>query len=128
MRNFGPAAGFTLIEVMIALVIVAVGLGAAVRATMQVTSGAELMKLRTLAVWIAEDRLAEHAARRSWPAPGASTGALAQANVQFGWREQVRESADPSLRSVGVEVYAASDPAYVLARVTGIVTAPVRTP
>lgn len=113
-------AGFTLIEVLIALAIVAVGLGAAVRATIHVTSGAEQMKTRTLALWIAEDRLSENVARRSWPSPGAVQGTVTQANVPFVWRERVSPGPHPYFRRVTIEVSTAASPDYVLARLTGM--------
>lgn len=121
-------SGFTLIEVLIALAIVAVGLGAAVRATTQVTSGAEDMKVRTLALWIAEDRLAYHTARRSWPDPGVSQGTAAQAHVQFVWREAVAETATPLLRTIEVRVSTVAQPEYVLAQLTGFAASPPRKP
>lgn len=120
-------SGFTLIEVLIALAIVAVGLGAAVRATTQLTAGAEDMKTRTLALWVAEDRLADHAARRTWPNPGVSHGTAAQANVQFVWREAVAVTAHPVFRTVEVTVSTAAQPGYVLARLTGVASMPART-
>lgn len=119
--------GFTLLEVLIALTIVAIGLGAAVRATTQVTSGAENMKMRTLALWIAEDRLADHAARRSWPNPGVTQGAGTQASVPFVWRETVAPASDAALRSIEVTVASAAQPDYVLARLTGVAVMPPRT-
>lgn len=121
------ALGFTLLEVLIALTLVAIGLGAAVRATTQVTSGAEDMKMRTLALWIAEDRLADHAARRSWPNPGVAQGAGTQANVAFVWQETVAPASDGGIRSIEVTVAAAAQPDYVLSRLTGVAVMPART-
>ena len=121
-------SGFTLIEVLIALAIVAVGLSAAVRATTQVTSAAEDMKARTFAVWIAQDRLAEHAARRTWPNPGVSQGTAGQAHLQFVWRESIADTAVPFLRTVEVTVATAAQPEHVLARLVGLAAMPPRNP
>lgn len=120
--------GFTLLEILIALSIVAIGLGAAVRATIQVTSGAEEMRIRTLAIWVAENRLADHSARKSWPAQGNTQGVDLQANLQFVWQESVSDSGDPLRRSIEISVRAAPRPEYVLARMTGIVFMPVPKP
>lgn len=119
-----PGVGFTLIEVLIALTIVAIGLAAAVRATTQVTAGAEDLKMRTLALWIAEDRLADHSARRSWPDPGSSQGGAEQAHVPFVWRETVAPVSE-GLRSIEVEVASATQPRYVLARLMGVAAMPM---
>lgn len=120
--------GFTLVEVLIALAIVAVGLGAAMRATIHVTSGAEEVKARTLAQWIAEDRLAENRARADWSAVGTTAGSVTQADLPFVWRETVSATVHPALRAIAIEVSPAAQPGYVLARLTGALPAPQKTP
>ena len=59
--------GFTLIEVLVALAILAVALAAAVRASSTAADGALELKERLLATWIAQDRLAEYAALHAGP-------------------------------------------------------------
>ena len=49
---------FTLIEVLVALAIVAVALAAGMRALAQSADGASSLKARTLALWVAQNRLA----------------------------------------------------------------------
>lgn len=118
------ASGFTLLEVLVALAIVAIGLGAAIRATIQVTTGADALKTRTLAVWVAENRLSEHAARKDWPAPGKAQGAAGQAGIAFTWRETVGATAEPDFRRIDIVVATAAQPDYVLARLTGLLAMP----
>ena len=124
MRRAARDSGFTLIEVLIALTIVALGLSAAVRAATQVTSGALEMKTRTLALWVAENRLAEYRARTRWPAPGSYQGSSTQANVALVWRDAVTPTSDPTLRRIDIAVSAAAEPDYVLARLTGVAAMP----
>lgn len=116
--------GFTLLEVLVALAVIALGLGAAVRATGQVVASAEQTKLRTLALWVAQDRLAGHRVRKSWLAPGVSGGAATQAGIEFAWREQVAASPDPAVRTIEIAVSAASQPDYRLARLATVLSAP----
>jgi general secretion pathway protein I len=122
--GFAAGRGFTLLEILIALAIVAIGLAAAVRATSQVIAGTELARLRLLATWVAQDRLAEHSARASWPAPGTVAGSAAQGPFQFAWRETVASTSEPSLRQIEIAVSASDRPGYVLARLTGLLAKP----
>ena len=119
-----PSRGFTLIEILIALAIVAIGLAAAVRATYQVTIGTENARVRLVASWVAQDRLAERSARGDWPAPGTASGSATQGPFAFAWREVVSTTADPSLRRIDIVVADAARPDYIVARITGYLFAP----
>jgi general secretion pathway protein I len=120
--------GFTLLEILIALAIVAIGLAAAVRATAQVIAGTEHTRMRLLATWVAQDRLAEHSARAAWPAPGTATGNATQGPFQFAWHETVIPTPEPALRQIDIVVAAAGQPHYVLARLTGFLAGPEKRP
>lgn len=112
------AAGFTLIEVMAALAVVAIGLGAAVRAAAQVAATAEQAKLRTAALWVAQDRVAFHRALARSPAAGTATGRVSQAGIEFAWRETVSAMSGGSSRRVEVTVSIAAQPEHALASLT----------
>ena len=118
--------GFTLIEILVALAIVAIGLAAAVRATSQVIAGTENARLRLVATWVAQDRLAEHSARADWLAPGTGSGSASQGPFTFAWRETVSATSDPSLRRIDIAVAGAERPEYVVARLTGYLFAPAK--
>ncbi len=64
------ARGFTLVEVLVALAILAVALAAGMRAVAQSADGATLLKHRTLALWVAQNRLAAAQLAAPWPALG----------------------------------------------------------
>ncbi|MCC7115132.1 MAG: type II secretion system minor pseudopilin GspI [Burkholderiales bacterium] len=118
-----PAAGFTLVEILVALAIVAVALTAGLRALAQSADGAGTLKARTLALWVAQNRLAaaELAAEPSPPAE--RSGSAEQAGVAFVWRERVGGTPHPAFRRIDVEVAAADSPSYVLASLTGYLAA-----
>ena len=116
--------GFTLLEILVALAIVAIGLAAAVRATAHVTAGTESARMRLLASWVAQDRLAEQIARANFPAPGTATGSSTQGPFRFAWRETVSQTTEPVLRQIDIAVGAAEQPDYVLARLTGFLVEP----
>jgi general secretion pathway protein I len=112
--------GFTLIEVLVALAIAAIALTAVSRsASVSSTSAAEI-KLRTLAGYVAENRLGELEARRAWPPVGVSEGLERQAGIEFPWRVEVFATQHPLLRRVEVQVVDPVDRTHVLRTLVGI--------
>jgi general secretion pathway protein I len=106
---------------LVALAIVAVALTAGMRALAQSADGAGTLKARTLALWVAQNRLAAAELARELPATGRHHGEATQAGIAFVWRETVAGTPNPVFRRVEVEVAEAAAPDYVLARLTGYV-------
>jgi type II secretion system protein I len=79
--------GFTLIEILVALAIIAVALAAGMRALAQSADSATALKARTLGLWVAQNRLAAAQVAMPWPAPGSYRGNATQAGAPFLWRE-----------------------------------------
>lgn len=111
-------AGFTLVEVLVALAIVAVALLAALRSAGLGIDQAAGQRARLLAVWVAENRLAEHRARNAWLPLGTAEGTEVQAAQEFTWTEDVQTTPHPAFRRVELRVALASDAEYVLAHFT----------
>lgn len=121
------APGFTLVEVLVALAIVAIALLAALRASGQATNAVGELRLRLFAGWVAENRLAEHRARGDWLALGIGRGSQSEGGVDFAWREEVIATPNPAFRRVDVFVSAPATPsgeARALAHLTGFVVRP----
>ena len=118
--------GFTLVEVLVALAIVSIALIAALRASGQATNAVSELRLRLLAGWIAEDRLAEHRARGDWLPLGIARGRQSQGGVEFAWREEVIATPNSSFRRVDVFVAAPVEESRALARLTGFVVLPAK--
>ena len=113
--------GFTLVEILVALAVVAVALAAGMRALAQSADGAGTLKARTLAMWVAQNRIATAEFARDLPAAGQRSGDASQAGTAFVWRESVGATPNPAFRRIDVEVAEAAAPDYVLARLTGYV-------
>lgn len=107
--------GFTLLEVLVALAILAVALAAAARAGSIATDSAGDLKTRLLAGWVAQNRLAEHIARRSFPPAGKNEGSESQAGFNFRWRENVSDTPNPAFRKIEIKVFPVDDSDRVLA-------------
>ncbi len=117
-------AGFTLIEVMVALAIISIALMAALRASGQGASNVSELRSRLLAGWVAENRLAEHRARGEWFSPGIRRGTDRQAGIDFSWREEVTDTPNPSFRRVDIYIQATPTEPHVLAHLAGFITQP----
>ncbi|MDR0260920.1 MAG: type II secretion system minor pseudopilin GspI [Comamonas sp.] len=106
-------AGFTLVEVMVALAIVAVALAAFARMTSQSTSNQSAIEQRTLALLSAENSLAELRAG-SLLAAGSQVYDCSQADQALVCRVQV-SPAQQGLLTVAVEVYGGGASGQLLA-------------
>ena len=120
------ARGFTLLEVMVALAILALALMAALRAGAAATQNTGEIRLRQLADWVALDRLEEHRARRDWLPIGITGGETMQGNRRFRWEEKIGGTPNAQFRRIDIRVLAdeGNDPDYALARVTGFLIKP----
>lgn len=94
--------GFTLLEVLVALTIVAVALTATMRAMGSMTSASESLQTRMIATWSAENDLANLRLARAFPDPGSRGGTPGWA----WWRRSLRTTPNPVFRRVEVSVYA----------------------
>lgn len=102
--------GFTLLEVMIALVIVALSLTAVAASMSQMIFNSKMMRDRTYASWIAQNRIAEIRLAPTTPDVGASNGEVQYANVDWTWRAVVSETGVDDLYRIDVSVsFAGSD-------------------
>jgi general secretion pathway protein I len=115
-------SGFTLVEILVALAIVAIALTAGMRALAQATDGAASLKARTLALWIAQDRLAAAQIATPWPALGGYKGEAAGAT--FLWTASVSTTPNPAFRKIDIVVAEPQSPDYAIARLTGFLGNP----
>ena len=99
--------GFTLIEVLVALVIVALGIAAVMSALLSSASATERLRERALAEWVAANRLVETRTAVQFPALGRSTGVSPMAGRDWEWRQQVQRTAIDGVVQIVVEVRAA---------------------
>jgi general secretion pathway protein I len=116
------AGGFTLIEVLVAVVILAVALAATTRAASVATDGALETRQRLLAIWAAENRVAEIRARRLFPAVSGNRYTTTQGGLALVIDEVVADTANPVIRRVDLAVSDARDPGRVLSRITAYVS------
>lgn len=111
--------GFTLLESLVALAILAIALAAVLRATGASTNHVDALRQRLLADWVAQNRIALHAGRSDWLPVGSQQGEEAQAELKFIWQEEVSTTPNPSFRRIQVSVASIDDPKHELRRLSG---------
>lgn len=116
--------GFTLLEVLIALAIVAIGLSAALRASGVGTEGAREYRAHMQALWLAENVAAERVARQDWPGPGTTSREEDYAGQRFVVKETILPTQNSYFRRLEVDVAAVDEPARSLRHSVVFLTRP----
>lgn len=117
------SAGFTLIEVMVALVVASLALVAVMASISQMIDAGTAMRDRTYAAWIAQNQIAEMRLANTEPEVSTSNGEVEFAGLEWGWSATVSETGVEFLYRVDVAVtFAGSDD--VIRTVTGFIGEP----
>ena len=102
--------GFTLLEVLVALVIVGVALGASLRAVGSLSKNSDHLRSAMMATWSAENRLTQIRLATTWPDLGQSNFACPQDDLDLRCFQEVLATPNPSFRRVEVSVFDARYP------------------
>lgn len=111
--------GFTLLEVLVALFILAITMAAVSRTASSSIHHVDALRTRVIADWVAQNRLALHQARGDFLAPGIQTGSEEQAGQKYPWQEEIIATPNPTMRRIIVNVYAPNDAKHSLRELTG---------
>jgi general secretion pathway protein I len=91
MKSSIQKSGFTLIEVLVALVIVTLAVSALLGTVSSSASNVAYLKDKTLAEWVALNRLTELRIAQVMPDKGRRTGNTDMAGIRWQWEEEVIE-------------------------------------
>lgn len=98
------ACGFTLIEVLAALVIVALGMMAIIQAVSQTASNSTYLRDKTVAHWVAMNRLTEVRLQPSPPSIDESSGEVEMAGRTWRWTMEVTQTPVETMRRIDIRV------------------------
>jgi len=101
--------GFTLIEILIALAVLAVAMGSIIKAVSDYTGGLSHLRDRTMATWVARNVLNEFQMKTEWPSAGQRKGNMDMGQHEWRWVARISQTDEPELRRLDVEVLSPDD-------------------
>jgi general secretion pathway protein I len=116
--------GFTLLEAMVALVIVALGMMAVNTQLNRYTVAATYIEQKTLASWIASNKLTELSVGATWPEVGEQHEDVDFAGQKWRVLVKVQETDVKNLHRVDVSVSLSDDPDRIVHKLTGLIEPP----
>ena len=101
--------GFTLLEVLIAVAVLALALTAIISGGASYARSAADLRDKTLALWVAHDRLTQIDLQPTWPQIGDSSDDMAMGGTTWTWHVHVSGTQDPTLRRLDLYVVRKGD-------------------
>ena len=98
------ARGFTLIEVIVALVVVGLGMLAVIQTVSQTANNTSYIREKTIAHWIAMNQLTQTRLLPSVPAIDKSSDEVEMAGRDWRWTMEVKQTPVESIRRIEVRV------------------------
>lgn len=122
--------GFTLLEILVALVVVSLSMGAVVQTVGSYTHNQANLRDRVFAQWVARNQLTSVQVTGDWPSVGRKKGevdfpedASGRKSREWRWEMQVTQSPEEDMRRLDIDVFPADadDDAEPVARLSGFV-------
>lgn len=120
----GKKSGFTLLEILMALIFIALPLAAIIQSIGGYVYDAAYLKEKTFAHWVAMNQLTELQVTRQWPSTGDKSGESLMVGESWHWAYTVVSTPEPNMRRVDIEVFAPADQTSVLTTLTAYIGKP----
>ena len=118
-------SGFTLLEVLVALAVLALAMGATIKAAGDFTGNQVYLRDRTLATWVARNVLVQHQLDAAWPDVGERKGTMEMGRREWRWLARFSQTDEEALRRMDVEVGPLeSEDEEILATLSGFLREP----
>lgn len=116
--------GFSLLEVIIAIAVLAFAMTALVEGAGRGAFNANYLKEKTLAHWVALNKIAEYQLQPTWPSVGLQKGTYDMANFDWRWEARVTETEDKNVRRLEMDVRMGPNSKSAMTKVTAFLDNP----
>ena len=116
--------GFTLVEILVALAVLAIALSGVMRLSAQTIDATVAMRDHTVALWVAQNQLVENLILPDWPDTGSTDGEAEMGGNKWFWSQEISKTGSKHLRKIEVTVRRKSKDGQVLAQLIGAVRDP----
>ncbi len=96
--------GFILVEVLVALVVVALGVSAVMSSMLSAVTSTDRLRERAYAEWVAVNQITETRVSVAFPTIGRTEGVARMADREWDWSQEVRPTAIAGVVQIVVEV------------------------
>jgi len=118
------AHGFTLLEVMVALAILAIALTALMKSASENAVNTAYLRDKTFASIVAANKASEMFLAKVWPSTGNSNGIVEMANDKWQWNMTIENTEDTLVRRMIISVNRVQDPKQTLYTLTSFISQP----
>ena len=102
-------SGFTLLEVMVALFIVAVALGGVIKVMGNAAQNTSRLTNKTFAQWVGVNKITELKIKQEWPKFGEAKGEDEMANQKWRWVQKTIKTSDENVKRIELSVWNSVD-------------------
>ena len=114
--------GFTLVEILVAMTIIAIAMAALIKASGDYTGSASYLKQKTIGHYVAMNELTNLQINYEWPAVGAETRSINMAGHDWTVKREILETGDPSTRAARYTIYVDTESKRAVTRLQGYIS------
>lgn len=120
--------GFTLIEVMVALTIIAIALASLIKASGGHTNSAAYLKSKTLAHYVAMNEVTQLQIDKAWPDLGTTRKSTEMAGVEWFWTREIKKTGDVTgnIRGLKFTIFLDEERTRNLAQIQAFISNPAQ--